>query len=73
MKIELAESGTKSLLDLKRELEQKTVAQIEALLQERVDLVESRDKRLQEIASELKALGWHRTRAAKDVQTNGEK
>jgi hypothetical protein len=66
MKIE-AQDETKSLLDQMRAMEEAKAERIRALLKERVDRTETHEKRLVEIAQELKDLGWHRTRTAKNA------
>lgn len=58
---------TESLLEQEAVLAKAKVQKIEDLLSERVQLAKDTEARLAAIAGELKSLGWHRTRAAKEV------
>jgi len=59
---------TKTLLEQEAELAKAKAKAITDLLDERVALSKTTAARLDAIAGELKALGWHRTRLAQDVQ-----
>ena len=64
---------TQTLLEQREALAQATRQQIERLLKEREDRIESHANRLAEIAVELKDLGYHAPRKprAKNSSTNG--
>lgn len=60
-----APAGTTSILEQMDALEKAKKQRIKTLLQEREDRTKEHESRLDAIAAELKALGHHRTRAAK--------
>lgn len=64
------QGGTSSLLEQKEALARATQERIGALLAEREQLALDTEARLKAIAEELKALGWHRSRAAREMAQN---
>ncbi len=58
---------TSGLLQQEAELAKAKAKAIQDLLAERIALADSTAKRLDAIAGELKALGWHRSRVALDA------
>jgi hypothetical protein len=61
---------TASLLQQEQLLAKAKAERIGDLLNERVLIAQSTEKRLAEIADELKSLGWHRTREARAAGVN---
>lgn len=59
---------TASILDQMAELENAKQARICALIQERLELEDSTEERMEAIRAELKALGWFPPRKAKMAQ-----
>jgi len=60
---------TKTLLEQEAELAKAKAKAITDLLDERVALSKTTAARLDAIAGELKALGWHRTRTAIEAKS----
>lgn len=63
----------RSLIDQERALTQQKAGVITALLKEREQLNKHTAERLVGIAGELKALGWHRAKAAKGTVATAPK
>lgn len=61
-----------ALLEAEESLKIAKAQKIQGLLQERVDLVNSTDSRLKGIASELKSLGWHRSKVSKTAKATAK-
>jgi len=60
---------TKTLLEQEAELAKAKAKAITDLLDERIALSKNTAARLDAIAGELKALGWHRTRIAQEARS----